>query len=77
MPCRFPHCCCVVGCIYGGAIPNRDPTKPLFDRSKLREVAQRVGLANKIGVDAHPDFFLSADDMRMIEFALDFTAEQL
>lgn len=56
---------------------DRDPTKPLFNRSKLREVAKRVGLANAIGVDAHPDFFLSADDMRMIEFALDFTADQL
>lgn len=76
MPCCFPHCTCIGECLYGGAVPNRDPKKPLFDRAHLRELADRHKLA--IGLDdAHPGFRLTDDDMKAIEFSLRFTAERL
>ncbi len=77
MTCRFPHCTCIGACIFGGDIPKRDPKKPLFDRAHMREVSRRVGLANTVGLDSHPGFFLSSEDLKMVEFALDFTAERL
>lgn len=63
-------------CSYGGAIPDRDPKRPLFDRKHLRELADRHKLA--IGLDsADPGFRLTDDDMKAIEFSLRFTASRL
>ena len=73
--CRYPHCCCLESCLYGGAVPNADPAKPKFDRAHLRELADRHSLAIKLGTDH--EFHISNDDMAAIAFALRFTAERL
>lgn len=75
MDCLYPHCICAGECRNGGPVPKRDPKVPLFDRAKLRELAERHELANKL--DADPGFHLSNDDMKAIAFSLRFTAERL
>ncbi len=76
MTCLYPHCCCVGTCDFGGAVPTHDPSVPMFERSYLRELADRHDLA--LAMDrADPGFHLSNDDMRAIAFALRFTAMKL
>jgi len=76
MPCTFPHCTCIIECSHGGAVPKRDPSKPLFDRAHLNELAQRHEIAVTFDKSA-PDFHLSNRDMEAIAFALRFTAQRL
>lgn len=73
--CLYPHCSCAGKCTGGGTIPDRDPNVPLFERDKLRELADRCRLAQKVKTD--PGFHLSEDDMKAIEFSLRFTATRL
>ena len=47
-----------------------------FDREAARRLAKRIGLADKLQ-DNDPGFHLTDDDLRMIGFALTFTADQL
>lgn len=76
MPCCHPHCLCETACTYGGSVPLCDQPPARFERGAMRGLAQRVGLANRLqGSD--PGFHLSDDDLWMIEFSLNFTADQL
>lgn len=58
-------------------IPKRDPSQPLLDKDRLRELADQFDLADKFGLDNHPGFQLSIEDMKPIAIALRFTAERL